>query len=164
MSELIASEIWKKQEELELNAATLLGQMLFEFARLETSLSLCVVWLDHGKRIDALTKQIEAVSFHKKIEILESHVSNVLPEGSRRRQGYSIWIEQANTVRQQRNELVHGRWGVDHTKDCVVNVIGIPTSLEQREVHYTLDQLRLILADMKRLQIRLSQLRNNWPL
>ena len=164
MDDLTAGDIWKKQEEIERNAATLLGQMLFEFARLETGLSLCVVWLDEGKRLEALTKQIAGVSFHKKIEVLENFISTALPTGSKRHQAYATWIEQVNAARQQRNELVHGRWGVDGTRECVVNVIGIPTSTEQREVHYTLDELKSILTELQRLQKRLSQLRSNWPL
>jgi hypothetical protein len=56
--DLTAGEVWKATEDLEDAAATLLGRLLFAFSRLDVALGLCLVWVDSGRRIDALTPKI----------------------------------------------------------------------------------------------------------
>lgn len=164
MSELTVGQLWKAREALEQTAATLLGKMLFEFARLDVVLGLCVVWVDDGKHLKALTKQASDFSFKKKLDFLTQFVERSLPVGSKQRIAYTEWIEQAHTARLRRNELVHGRWGVDPVQEHVINVIGLPTSPEQREVRYSLQDLESVLEELKQLQVRLRELRDKWPL
>jgi hypothetical protein len=59
---------------------------------------------------------------------------------------------------------VHGRWGTDAYNGQVVNVIGLPTSKDQREVKYTIPELEILLTQMKDLQRRLAILRELWPI
>jgi hypothetical protein len=60
--------------------------------------------------------------------------------------------------------LVHGRWGVEPIKNRVVNVIGLPTSPEQRTVEYAIVDLKRVLEKIVELQQRLSVLRAESPL
>lgn len=164
MSELTAGQLWERREGLESAGATLLGKMLFEFARLDVAVDLCAVWVDGGRRLEVLTAQISEFGFNKKLEFIEGFVNRMLPHGSSGQNEYAKWLEQAHSTRQTRNELVHGRWGVDPLRAQVVNVIGLPTSPEQREVRYTLADLEEIVEDLKRLQVGLNELRSRWPL
>lgn len=164
MADRTALQLWEARETLEQGAAILLGKMLFEFSRLDVNLSLCVVWTDGDQRLDELTKQVAEFTFHKKLDFLAESVDSVLPKGSKRHIAYTEWIARAHTLRLKRNQLVHGRWGVDAIKGRVVNIIGLPTSSEQMEYQYALTDLELVLEEMKQLQAQLSKLRDQWPL
>lgn len=158
------TEVREATEALETAAATLLGRLLFEFARLDVALGPCLVWAHDGKQIKALTPKVTALTFHKKLDSLAGLAETKFVAGSKKRAGYATWIEQANHTRALRNELTHGRWGVDPYTEEAVNVIGLPTSSDQREVRYSLQALSAAVEETKRLQVRLSQLREQWPL
>ena len=53
---------------------------------------------------------------------------------------------------------------MDSYTDQGINVIGLPTSPNQREVRYSLKTLSATVEETKRLQVRLYQLRKQWPL
>lgn len=142
----------------------MLGRFLFEFARIDVNLGLCIVSLDAGGRIEVLTKQVAEWGFSKRLEYLEEAVNQRLPESHPGRAAYCDWIARVHTVRQTRNELVHGRWGVDAVGEKVVNVLGLPTSPEQRSVGYRLSELEDMLRDMQELEAVLRRLRDRWPL
>lgn len=165
MTDITAGQIWERQEQLEEEAAaSLLGRMLFEFARLDVALGLCLVWIENGQKIEALTAQVQSLSFHKKLDLLKSNLEKSFSAGSKRHKAYDEWIEQAHVARLRRNELVHGRWGINPMQQKVVNVIGLPTSPEQREIEYSIEDLAEILLELQQLQLRLSKLRDQWPL
>ena len=164
MSELTAGQVWDAREQLEQSAAMLLGEMLFEFSRLDVNLGLCVVWTDSGRRLEELTKQVTDFSFHKKLDFLSQYVEGNLPKGSNRHTAYTEWIARAHASRVKRNQLVHGRWGVDSTQGHVINVIGLPTSPEQSEIRYSLADLESVLMELVQLQARLHEVRERWPL
>lgn len=160
MSEITA----EARDALEQAAAALLGTFLFEFSRLDMNLGLFVVWTDRGQHLDALTRQVADFSFHKKLDFLGQVMDRSLVEGSEGRKAYMSWLDQAHALRQRRNELVHGRWGVDLAREQVVNVVGLPTSSEQRAIRYSLGDLREILGDIQRLGREMEELRRRWPL
>lgn len=164
MNELTVEELWARREALEGEAASLLGHMLFEFSRLDVNLGLCLVWMDGGVRIQERTKSVEGMNLKGKLDELAKHVEAKLPNGSKRRRAYEIWIDQANAIRQQRNNLVHGRWGVESHKNKVVNVIGLPTSENQKITEYGINELAAINTELRRLLAELSRLRKYWPL
>lgn len=164
VNELTTDQIPDAREALEQAAATLLGKMLFEFSRLDANLGLCVVWTDSGQRLEELTKQVAGFSFHKKLDFLQQCVERTLPTGSKRHTAYTEWIASADASRLRRNQLVHGRWGVDPIQGHVINVIGLPTSPEQSSLRYTLADLEIVLEELRRLQARLWVLRKQWPL
>lgn len=164
MSEITAEEQWAKREKLENESALLLGHVLFEFSRLDMNLGLALVWVDGGARIEQVTELVESMNLKKKLDELTKHVQAKLPSQSKRRRAYEAWIDQANAIRQLRNNLVHGRWGIDANKNKVVNVIGLPTSEGQRTYEYSIDELGVINRQLRELQHELKRLRENWPL
>jgi len=164
MSEITARELWARRDSLENEAASLLGHMLFEFSRLDVNLGLCLVLVDGGTRIESQTKAVEAPNLKAKLDELARHVTAKLPSGSKRRRAYESWIERTNSVRQQRNNLVHGRWGVEAHENKVVNVLGLPTSNAQQVIEYTLEELAEVNKELRELLRELSRLRDHWPL
>ncbi|MDO8177022.1 MAG: hypothetical protein Q7T62_02145 [Undibacterium sp.] len=163
MKEWTGIEIQRAKQGLEQAAAVALGQMLFEFARLDMALGLVLVWSDGGKQLDKLTKAVTDLSFHKRLDLLHSFVATLYPVGNGARVLYDAWLKDAHSVRLVRNELVHGRWGVDPMKDQVFNVVGLPTSPNQQTKGYAVSELKDIVAQMGLLQHRLSVLRTEWP-
>lgn len=163
MSELTAGQLWARGEDLEQSAATLLGKMLFEYSRLDVALGLCLVWSGEGRQIEALTEKIGAFSFHKRLDFLEKLVGQSFVQGSKKHFAYLDWLKLAHATRAIRNQLVHGRWGVDPNRDVVLNVVGLPTSPGQIEVPYSIQQLNDYLEDIKSLTTGLGQLRSKWP-
>jgi hypothetical protein len=164
LKDVTAGELWARREALETAGATLLGKMLFAFARIDVNLGLCLVWVDSGTRIESLTRQVSEWSFSRRLECLEAAVNRILPDGHAGRNAYVEWIARAQALRQTRNELVHGRWGVDPAQEKVLNVVGLPTSPDQREIGYTLEDLEAMLREMEDLQTVLVKLRKRWPL
>lgn len=163
MEDLTAGELWARRAQLENDAALQLGYMIFEFSRLDVNLGLCLVWVDGGAKLESLTKSVADLNLKGKLDELESHVKAKLPAGSKRRKAYDAWIERTHAIRQQRNSLVHGRWGVEAHLNKVVNVIGLPTSDTQQEFHYGIDELVAINDELRSLQRELSRLREYWP-
>lgn len=164
MEELTAGELWARRDQLENDAALQLGYMIFEFSRLDVNLGLCLVWVDGGAKLKSLTESVADLNLKGKLDKLESHVKAKLPAGSKRRKAYDAWIERTHAIRQQRNSLVHGRWGVEAHLNKVVNVIGLPTSDAQQEFHYGIDELVAINDELRSLQSELSRLREHWPI
>lgn len=164
MEDLTAGELWARRDQLENDAALQLGYMIFEFSRLDVNLGLCLVWVDGGAKLESLTKSVAGLNLKSKLDELASHVKAKLPAGSKRRKAYDAWLERTHAIRQQRNSLVHGRWGVEAHINKVVNVIGLPTSDTQRVFHYGIDELVVINDELRSLQTELSRLREHWPL
>ena len=164
MRELTSADIFALHDQLEEKAATLLGRILFAFSRLEMELGLCVVWVDRGTRLEQLTDEHEEAGFNARLSSLRKSVDERLSKGSERHSAYSDWIDNADDVRQVRNELVHGRWGVEATEERIVNVLGLPTSQKQRSVSYSLEQLQQVYEKLGLLLTGLGTLRQKWPL
>lgn len=161
---MTAGELWAHRDAMEAAAATLLGRMLFEFSRIDVNLGLCLVWVDSGVNLERLTPKVAAMTFHGKLLELTKHVENKLPAGSKCRTAYDRWIERMNVARAQRNELVHGRWGVEAHLNRVVNVIGLPTGDGQECVEYSIDELAAVNEELRSLDLELRRLRGQWPL
>jgi hypothetical protein len=164
MDDMTAKQMMAARSSTESAAATLLGQMLFEFARFEMALGLCLVWSNDGQELEALTKKVSGLTLDKKLDLMTELVEQKFVQGSKKRTKYEQWIESAHKLRVQRNELVHGRWGVDAYGRHVINVLGLPTSPDQRETPYSLNDLGEVLAEMKRLQASICKLTEQWPL
>ena len=164
MKEWTGIEIERAKQGLEQASATILGRMLFEFSRLDVALGLFLVWSGDGRHLDELTNKVEALAFSKKLEFLEALIKAKYETTETVRSLYAQWLLDANSIRQVRNELVHGRWGVEPIKNRVVNVIGLPTSPEQSTVEYAIVDLKRVLEKIVELQQRLSVLRAESPL
>jgi hypothetical protein len=158
-------EILEALERLEHDSALNIGRILFEFSRLDLDLGLCIVWANEGRQLDVLTKKISGpdFSFHRKLDLLEKLATKTFLNKEKVLSRYQEWIVQANLVRQTRNNLVHGRWGIDVQKNCVVNVIGFPTSPERYTESYTIKELESQLDQILKLRHSLGELRKSNP-
>ena len=162
MKEWTGIEIERARQSLEHAAATILGRMIFAFSRLDVALALHLVWSNQGSRLEELTKEVEVLTFQKKLDFLQDLVTAKYND-QEANSLYGQWLKDAHATRTMRNELVHGRWGTAPMKNEVVNVVGLPASSEQESKAYTIDKLKDALDQMERLQVRLSKLREKWP-
>jgi len=152
------------REALELGAATALGQMLIEFSRLDLNLGLFLVAASPASDLVKRTEKIEAMTLEQRLTAIRRRVAKTWPRDTEAAQAFRHWLVAVHKVRQQRNQLVHGRWGVDPMAGKAVNVWGLPTSREQRSRAYTLDELHGLVATLQRLQGDLHDLSRRWPL
>ena len=164
MSELAGQEIRAATDELELAAATILGRMLFEFGHLEMELALFLVWEDDGSNLETLTDAVGQDVLHAKLCELEKRAKAKYGSCPSALVEFKGWLEEAHVARAQRNEFVHGRWGIAAVNKQLVNVINIPTSSAQREVRYSIAQLEESLVKLKALRLQLRSIRGKWPL
>ncbi|WP_041446956.1 hypothetical protein [Thiocystis violascens] len=151
-----------EHDQLEQRAATVLGYMLFEYSRLDMELGLFLVWSDEGQKLDQLTSKLAEQNFYLRLKFLEK-LAQEKHMGTPAADLYTEWLLDAHAIRSLRNQLFHGRWGFIPSKQLVVNVVGLPTSLEQSETRYSIEQLRTSLDSMRMLRARLSDLRKRWP-
>lgn len=155
-------EAYADGNDIEREAATVLGFMLFEYSRLDMELGLFLVWAGDGKRLDELTKKLSEANFGKRLELLEKLAMSKY-SASPASDEYASWLRDAHAVRSLRNQLFHGRWGFIPQQGLVANVVGLPTSPDQSEFRYSISQLQESLQVMRNLRDRLSELRRVWP-
>jgi hypothetical protein len=164
MQEMTGFELKARREGLEREAAMTLGYMLFEFSRLDMNLGLCLAWVDSGASMERMTKEAEEMTLKVKLDEISKQVDARFPAESKQHTAYTSWIQRAHIVRQHRNTLVHGRWGIEAHKGKVVNVLGLPTGQSQQSKEYTIEELASINEELRQLQSELNQLRTQWPL
>src|SRR5262249_23162404 len=123
MRDSTAEDVSVLHDLLEEKAATILGRILFEFSRLEMELGLCAVWVESGVRLEQLTSMHEDSNFNDRLEFIRESIDRLLPEDAESHAAYTAWCDRADEARKVRNELIHGRWGVEALHDRVVNVI-----------------------------------------
>lgn len=162
-SERLRSSVSPKftEAELEQAASTLLGKLLFLFSRLETNLALYLV-ADKNNTLP----ELEEKSFKEKLDLLIPTVSRAYGADPRCMKAWSSWVQEANTVRIQRNNLVHGRWAIDSRRQQVVNVTGRPGSRSefQSETRYSIKELEHLVLVAERSTADFSTLRREWPM
>lgn len=162
MKEWTGIEIERASQGLEQASATILGRMIFEYSRLDMALGLMLVWADQGSQLESLTQRVSSFVFHRKLEFLADLTTKKYQSNSGALAAHTEWLAEAHAVREERNALVHGRWGVDPIGNQVINVLGLPTG-EQVERRYTIAQLKTLLLRMQQLQQSLAALRAQWP-
>lgn len=145
-------------------AATLLGEILFEFARLEMALGLHLVWFDAGRHLEKLTSDYSDSPFSKRLNALKQQVAVTDTSGGGLTTAYNEWIARADRTRSTRNTLVHGRWGVDSYGRHMFSIKGLPTSPDQATSIYTLETLQALIDEMQLLQNDLVKLGRRHPL
>jgi len=148
---------------IEEDAAKALGLILFEFTRFDMNLGLCVVWTNEGQNLKELTSKYNEKSFSCRLNFIEKLAHKKYSSGSDELNKYISWIKNTNDVRAIRNQLVHGRYGFIPHEGCVANVVGLPTSPDQSETRYTIKQLNSIVKRIKKLSVRLNELRDECP-
>jgi hypothetical protein len=162
MKEWAGIEVERARHGLEQASATTLGRMIFEFSRLDMALGLMLAWAYQGSQLDTLTKMVSDYTFHKKLAFLAELAQKKYQTNQEAMEAHAKWRAEAHEVRTDRNNLIHGRWSVDHINNQVVNIVGLPTG-EQTERRYTIQELEAVLVRMQQLQKQLSTLRERWP-
>lgn len=157
-------EIAAERNRLEQEAAMLLGLIVFEYSRLDMELGLMLVNSDDGHSVECLTRKLTDDGFHKRLTLLAKLANAKYGHTAKRANPYKEWLAEANRIRNIRNELFHGRWGIEPTRGKVTNVIGLPTSSEQRSVEYSIAGLQSVLETMRRLRTELDGLHDKWPI
>jgi signal transduction protein with GAF and PtsI domain len=158
------SEVQPERERLEGAAATTLGFMLFEYSRLDMELGLFLSWVDQGRHLEKMAKKVEALNFNKRLEYLQKAAAERFRESPAIMEAYAGWISDAHEIRELRNRLFHGRWGIEPIRQVVVNVVGLPTSPDQEATKYSLSDLESGLRAISQLRARLRDLRSSFPL
>ncbi len=156
-------EIEMERDRLEREAAAILGYMLFEYSRLDMELGLLLVWSGDGRKCEFLTKKLGGYSIYRRLQCLGDLVEMRYADIPEAFELYSSWLADAHNTRVLRNQLIHGRWGIEPTKRKVVNVMGLPTSQEQKSTPFSLEELQCALESIKELRTRLHELRKLWP-
>ena len=160
--EWTAVEMFAAREKTEREAASLLGEFLFEFGRLEVAQGLCLVWHDNGRELESLTLQASGLSFNDRLELMTNLLEKSSENGSKKEQAYRDWIAQAHEARKFRNKLAHGRWSVETHGRCVFHASGLPTSPDPRQTEFSLEELRAFIEKMRDLQRDLAAIGKLW--
>lgn len=163
MTNFTGAELEEIRKHLESAAALNLGRLLFAFSYLDVNLSLLLVASGGGKEREALTEKIADYSFHKKLLFLEEMVNSKFQTNSEVYNQYKLWLQEAHLVRNTRNQLVHGRWGIVPHQQRVANIIGLPGENNQVETLYTISDLEKKLAAIQLLEKKLQKLRRSYP-
>lgn len=156
-------EIEEERERLEREAATILGFMIFEYSRLEMELGWFLSWTDNGQSLDKLTKRFATLDFGRRLKYLKQSVASKYTESPEIVRTYRAWLTAADKIRALRNQLFHGRWGVEPIEQRVVNIVGLPNSLDQKSTPYTIADLEVVLQSTRDLRKRLQELRSLYP-
>jgi hypothetical protein len=133
------------------------------YSRLDVNLALMVArWRGDEHRAAAL-QQLENTSFHFKLDKVLPTLRIEYPPQHPCMDEWRRWIDEADRLRCKRNDLMHGRWGIDERGHRVVNVLGLPGSPKQREVSYTFDELSDEVERAEGVSDALWHLREKWP-
>ena len=157
------TEIQEEHDRLERDAATVLGLMIFEYTRLDMELGWLLSWADGGTSLERLTKKLGPLSFSKRLEHLEKSVASKFQGQPEVAATYQDWLSDAHAIRELRNQLFHGRWAVQPIRQVVVNVVGLPNSVDQKGTPYSISDLEGVLIAIRELRARLQGLRSLHP-
>lgn len=160
----IGSENLARRQDIEQAAALQLGLILFEFGRFELGLNLCIACSIGGDTLDALNEVAEKSTVIGKLEWIERSVEQRFPKGTEARAEWRRWLLQAHDIRQVRNRLAHGRWGIDVETGDALHVAGIPTSQRQHLTRYSASEMEHIRDTLEAIGGDLNALRDRWPI
>jgi len=120
-AEWTGHEIAAEERRILDETAHALGLVVMEFAQLEFRL---------GLRIATQLPEFEAKAgeawFAQRVEILGDAARRRFDDSPVSYASYLAWIAEVNALRAQRNQLVHGRWGIEATQGVACNVVGMP--------------------------------------
>jgi hypothetical protein len=159
-----AADLELRRNALEHGAALTLGRMLFAFSRLDMNLGLMLSWALRDTSNGSQLKNLDDVNFNSRLEFLGRHIESSTNLPIKAKAELSSWLGIAHSLRTQRNQLVHGRWGIDAVKDKVLNIVGLPSSNNQHTIEYSLAELEAHNHRIEQFTSTLSELRERWQL
>ncbi len=159
MNGTTVGDLWRTRENLERAASAILGRAIFAFSRLDTQFGLMVASILRlqGKREQAM--KLDDLNFHKRLEFVSAYLSQAQDVSPQAIGTMQSLLREADALRLQRNEMVHGRWDVQPSEQKVLNTVGMPNSAAQRTVAYTLEELEHFVHRLEKLQRDLAHAR-----
>lgn len=164
MREWTGIEIAKRTIVLENATALAIGRFIIQFSRLEMTLGLAIVWEGGGKDLERLSSDVVGESFGIRLERFRNQIKKIPVEKRDAINAYEKWLASAAAVRDVRNRFIHGRWGICTTIEKVSNVVGMPTSPEQKEYLYDVSELESEAANVAEVTKGLLIVLEKWPL
>ncbi len=164
MNELTGADILRLRDELERESASALGEAMFAFSGLDMNLGLMVASTLRNTGREAQVPKADAMSFHQRLEFIESHIESDSSLPSKAKEEMKRWLADAHRARLERNQLVHGRWSTDPVRGKALNIVGLPSSDSQQVFEYTVEELRSVAQSFVELNSRLSKARMRWHL
>jgi hypothetical protein len=151
--------------ELRLAASTLVGQLVFEFSRIEMELGCSLHSVVGPHDFDALNVLIDRLSFKSKLDALNEVVARKFEGKDDFLAEFKHCYRSIDAIRSQRNSFIHGRWGAISNTQQVVNVEpGMPGGVPQREWRFTVVELEAELAGVSKVLNEFRTLRAKWYL
>ncbi len=137
---------------------------MFAFSGLDTNLGLMVASALRYLGKEAQAGNVDALNFNARLAFVEDYAATGPEVPAKAAAALKDWVARAHAARLLRNQLVHGRWGVDAMGSKVLNIVGLPSGEAQRTVEYTLEELAAIGERFRELNSELSRARQRWHL
>jgi hypothetical protein len=151
--------------ELQLAASTLVGQLVFEFSRIDMELGCSLHTVVNPRDIDALNVLIDRLSFKSKLDALNEVVARIFEGKEEFLAEFKHCYRSIDAIRSRRNSFIHGRWGAIANTQQVVHVeSGMPGGVPQREWRFTIAELKAELASVSKVLNEFRALRAKWYL
>ena len=149
--------------DFEARAHALVGRLVMAYSRLDVNLALHVAsWRGNELRKETLAS-LENTSFKIKLDLVIPAVRQEYGDNPECIAGWQEWLQEADKLRCKRNDLIHGRWGIDERRAVVINIIGLPGLPAQTEIAYTLDELTDEVERANWVSNQFWKLKLRWP-
>ncbi|RVT47216.1 hypothetical protein [Rubrivivax albus] len=133
------------------------------FSQLDSNLEVYLRNTELAERVSPEGANPKLRSFKQKLDVLEERLKGMNLGYPKEAAELRIWLDKAEQLRGIRNELVHGRWGLEARQGFVVNILGLPGSESQKVKSYTLDGLGELVAFTYEVSTTFWQLRRRLP-
>lgn len=149
--------------QLESEAATVIGQIVFVLSRLEFDVGLYLRNAVGGSDANAVNPLIARLSFKSKIDSLREVVEQKFAGNDACISEFREWHAATDGYRARRNSFVHGRWAF-HGQHAINVAPSLPDSWPQKEKRYLLSDLALALAEIREIVASFERWSRSWPL
>jgi hypothetical protein len=127
--------------DFETAAHALVGRLVFAYSQLDVNIALYIANAAKCQEYEKCLRQLEHASFKDKLQQLSRIIEVLCMANVANTQDWKLWVLRANSLREQRNAMVHGRWGIAERQGFVANVVGFPGAKGAKEVRYSLVEL-----------------------
>ena len=158
-----AGDLWRLRNELEEQASRHLGKFLFSFSRLEFVVALAIASITRELGVNWSPVVKKPGNFYSNLDALSGYIASSAALDTTAKFAYKTWIADVNSLRAQRNSLVHGRWVVEAHRAIILNILeAVPGEPEATE--YTIEELELLTRRPEQLHASYSDLLRSFPI
>jgi len=161
--EQTGKEMMEERGAFEAAATMLIGRLVLEWSRFDLAIGLAAVWADEGRNLDQYSEALNNRPAANRVRFIEKIMRKKFAPESVAYKLYSVWIRDADLIRECRNTIIHSRFGIVGVPPRLEGARGLPTG-RQDVIQYDLSTLQGYIDDMVRLQSELNQLRDQHPL